>query len=80
MAMGRAIITTDAPGCRETVGPGVNGLLIQPRDSDGLYRAMLKFIAEPRLAARMGKESRAIAETKYDVDKVNSDLIRIAEL
>jgi glycosyltransferase involved in cell wall biosynthesis len=80
MAMGRAIITSDAPGCRETVAHGVNGFLVQPRDSEALYRAMLKFVAEPRLTARMGKESRAIAETKYDVVNVNGDLMRIAEL
>lgn len=80
MAMGRAIITTDAPGCRETVRPEVNGLLVPPRDSEALYRTMLRFVAEPGLAARMGKESRKIAEAKYDVDRVNADLLRVAEL
>jgi glycosyltransferase involved in cell wall biosynthesis len=80
MAMGRAIITTDAPGCRETVQEGVNGLMIPPRDADALYRAMMRFIAEPALAKRMGEQSRKIAESKYDVDLVNADLLEIAEL
>lgn len=80
MAMGRAIITTDAPGCRETVDHEVNGLLVAPRDSDALYRAMARFVADPGLAVRMGKESRRIAEAKYDVNLVNAELLRIADL
>ena len=80
MAMGRAIITTDAPGCRETVADGVNGLLVQPRDPDALYEAMVRFVREPALAARMGKQSRKIAESKFDVDRVNAYLLRIAGL
>jgi glycosyltransferase involved in cell wall biosynthesis len=80
MAMGRAIITTDAPGCRETVTHEVNGLLVPPRDAEALYQAMLRFVREPDLAARMGPESRRIAEEKYDVRKVNADLLRHAGL
>lgn len=80
MAMGRAIITTDAPGCRETVTREVNGLLVPPRDAEALYRAMLRFVAEPELAARMGKVSRTIAEAKFDVHRVNADLLRVADL
>ena len=80
MAMGRAIITTDAPGCRETVEQGRNGLLIPPRDGDALYDAMIRFASEPGLAARMGPESRTIAEKKYDVRKVNEEMLRHAGL
>jgi glycosyltransferase involved in cell wall biosynthesis len=76
MATGRAVITTDAPGCRETVIDGVNGLLVPPRDSDALYAAMLRFVAEPALAARMGEQSRRIAETRYDARKVSADMLR----
>ena len=60
--MGRPIITTDAPGCRETVIPGVNGFLVPVRDVDALVSAMERFINEPELIERMGKESRRIAE------------------
>ncbi|WP_395622971.1 glycosyltransferase family 4 protein [Sphingomonas daechungensis] len=80
MAMGRAIITTDAPGCRETVEDGKNGILVAPRQADPLYLAMSRFVAEPGLAAQMGSQSRIIAEQKYDVRKVNADMIRIAGL
>ena len=80
MAMGRAIVTTDAPGCRETVIEGRNGFLVPPRDADALYEAMLRFVEQPELAAAMGAESRRIAQEKYDVHKVNADLMRHAGL
>lgn len=76
MAMGRAIITTDAPGCRETVIEGQNGFLIPVRDVDALVSSMLKFIGDPDLATRMGRRSREIAEDKYDVHKVNAVMLR----
>ena len=80
MAVGRAIITTDAPGCRETVEQGVNGFLVPPRDADSLYDAMMRFVRDPSLAAKMGPQSRRIAEQRYDVRAVNADLLRIAGL
>jgi glycosyltransferase involved in cell wall biosynthesis len=80
MAMGRAVITTDAPGCRETVTDGENGFLVSPRDSDALYGAMMRFVDEPALARRMGKASRKLAEAKYDVREVNANLLRYAGL
>lgn len=75
MAMGRAIITTDAPGCRETVVDGDNGYLVPVRSVDGLAQAMLRFIENPDLATRMGMRSRQIAEDKYDVRKVNAVML-----
>jgi glycosyltransferase involved in cell wall biosynthesis len=75
MATGRAIVTTDAPGCRETVVEGENGFLVPPRDSDALYRAMLRFIEAPELCATMGEASRRLVETKYDVRSVNQAII-----
>jgi len=80
MAMGRAIITTDAPGCRETVREGENGLLVPPRDADSLFDAMMRFVDEPDLARTMGAASRRLAEAKYDVRQVNADLLRYARL
>lgn len=71
MSSGRPVITTDAPGCRETVQDGVNGFLVPIKDVGALAEAMEKFIKQPDLAGRMGKESRRIAEEKYDVNKVN---------
>jgi len=80
MAMGRAIITTDAPGCRETVREGENGFLVPPRDADSLFDAMMRFVDEPDLARTMGAASRRLAEAKYDVRQVNADLLRYARL
>jgi glycosyltransferase involved in cell wall biosynthesis len=80
MAMGRAIVTTDMPGCRDTVVEGVNGFLIPPRDADALCRAMMRFVEEPSRAEAMGKQSRRLAEEKYDVRTVNADLLRYAGL
>ncbi|RZI85371.1 MAG: glycosyltransferase family 1 protein [Rubrivivax sp.] len=76
MAMGRPIITTDAPGCRETVIDGENGYLVPVKSVDALADAMLRFIDDPGLAPRMGKRSREIAEDKYDVHKINAVMLR----
>lgn len=80
MSMGRAIITTDAPGCRETVNEGENGFLVPVKDSQKLAEAMLKFIKNPVLYKNMGNASRKIAESKYDVHKVNTHMISEMEL
>ena len=76
MAMGRPIITTDAPGCRETVVDGDNGFLVPVKSVDALVKAMQKFIDDPDLIAKMAKHSREIAIEKYDVDKVNAVMLR----
>lgn len=76
MAMGRPVITTDAPGCRETVVDGVNGFLVPVRDVDALASAMERFINEPELIERMGKESRRIAEERFDVHKINAQFLQ----
>lgn len=80
MAMGRAIVTTDVPGCRETVIDGVNGFLVPPRDPGALHDAMLRFVREPSLAASMGAQSLRIAREKYDVRSVNAAMLEIAGL
>jgi glycosyltransferase involved in cell wall biosynthesis len=76
MAMGRPIITTDAPGCRETVIDGENGFLVPVKSVDALVEAMQRFIDNPELAIEMGRRSREIAEEKYDVHKVNAVMLR----
>lgn len=75
MAMGRPIITTDAPGCRETVIDGENGYLVPVRAVDELIVAMQRFIEDPDLVRRMGRSSREVAERKYDVNKVNRAML-----
>jgi len=75
MSMGRPIITSDAPGCRETVIEGKNGYLVRVKDVDGLVQALERFILNPKLISMMGKESRKIAVKKYDVRKVNATIL-----
>ena len=75
MAMGRPIITTDAPGCRETVIDGDNGFLIPVKSVDALVEAMERFILDSGLAVSMGKRSREIAVERYDVHKVNAFML-----
>lgn len=80
MSMGRAIITTDAPGCRETVVEGGNGYLVPVKNSHKLADAMLEFIKNPNLYEVMGNASRTLAEDKYDVQKVNCHMISEMDL
>lgn len=75
MALGRPVITTDVAGCRETVVQGQNGYLVPPRDPSALADSMIKFISNPLLIPKMGKESRIFAETKFDVTKQNLKLL-----
>lgn len=76
MAMGRAIITTDAPGCRETVIDGDNGYLVAIKSVQGLVNAMTNFLEQPELAVQMGQRSREIALNKYDVHQVNKHMMK----
>jgi glycosyltransferase involved in cell wall biosynthesis len=81
LATGRPIITTDVAGCRETVIHEKNGLLITPRDPKSLAFAMIKLLKEREdIIERMGKESYILAKDKYDVEKVNKNLIDILNL
>lgn len=80
MAMGRAIITTNAPGCRETVINNENGILVPVKSINKLTDAMIQLIENPDLVREMGKKSRRISETKYDVNIVNKNLMEIMNL
>lgn len=71
MAMGRPVITTDAPGCRQTVENGRNGFLVPVRDPAALAEAMSRFLEHPDLVESMGRESRRMAEELYDVHQIN---------
>jgi len=75
MAMARPVITTDVPGCRETIQNGENGVLVAPRDADALVQAMETFIADPPIIARMGEASRQIAERRFDMKQATARLM-----
>ncbi|MEZ8270389.1 glycosyltransferase family 4 protein [Vibrio splendidus] len=76
MAMGRPIITTDAPGCRETVIDGYNGFLVPVKDSLAIYKKMVQLIEDKALVEVMGGKSRLMVEQKFDVNKVNDIMLK----
>jgi glycosyltransferase involved in cell wall biosynthesis len=75
MSTGRALITTDAPGCRDTVLPGQNGFLVPAGDVGALAQAIERFVVRPDLAVTFGVRSRALAEERFDVRKVNAVML-----
>ena len=77
MAIGRAVITTDVPGCRETVMNGKNGFLVPPFNEANLAEKMLYFIEQPDEIQRMGDESHRMANENYDVQKTIPTLAAI---
>ncbi len=80
MSMGRAVITTDVPGCRETVVDGENGLLVPAGDAGKLAEMMEYMIRHPKIQARMGRKSREYITASYDVNKVNEEIAAIMHL
>ncbi len=80
MACGRAILTSDAPGCRETVVNGKNGYLIPVQDIEGLFRKICEMIESPSLVKKMAEESRKMAEEKFDVRLVNQKILQTMKL
>lgn len=80
MAIGRAVITTDVPGCRDTVIDGVNGFLVEKWNPQALAEKMIYFIEHPEEIKRMGHESYKIAQERFDADKVNKRLINMLGL
>lgn len=80
MSMGRPILTTDVPGCRETVVNGVNGWLVKKANVEDLAEKMIWFIENMEQCIPMGKKSRLFVEDKFDVHKVNSEILKILGL
>lgn len=70
-SMGRAVITTDAPGCRGTVIDGKTGFLVPVKNAEALAEKMLEFVKNPTLVESMGQASAEYCREKYDVEKVN---------
>lgn len=78
-ACGRAIVTTDVPGCRDAVESGVTGILVPARDAESLAIAMRRLIEDPELRARMGHAARRFAEQRFDIKMVIAAHLKIYE-
>lgn len=69
-ASGRAVITTDMPGCRDAIEPDETGLLIPARDTIALASAIQRLIENASLRRRMGREGRRLAEKEFSIEKI----------
>jgi len=78
-ASGRPIVTADAPGCREIVRNGENGLLVPTRDSEALAEAIGLLLRDPALRARMGIQGRKIAVTEFSEQQVIGDTLAVCQ-
>ncbi len=80
LAVGRPVITCDAPGCRETVIDGESGFLVPVGDSDALAAAMCRYLEQPELVTVHAERGHALAVERYDVHAVNAQMLEIMEL
>lgn len=69
-ACGRAVVTTDVPGCRDAIEPGVTGLLVPVRDASALADAIARLAEDAALRQSMGTAGRALAEREFDINQV----------
>tara|TARA_B110000211_G_scaffold234230_1_gene302986 strand:+ start:1458 stop:2573 length:1116 start_codon:yes stop_codon:yes gene_type:complete len=77
MSMGRPVLTTNAVGCKETVEEGVNGFMVPVGSIIKLAEKMIWYIENKDKIQSMGEESRRIVENKFDVHKVNKEMLQI---
>lgn len=71
-ACGRAIVTTDVPGCRDAIEPGRTGLLVPAKDAPALAQAIRQLVDDKALRQRMGTAGRQLAESCYSVESIVS--------
>ena len=69
-ACGRAVVTTDVPGCRDAITPGETGVLVPPRDAAALADAIARLAEDAELRQRMGRAGRALAEQEFSIADV----------
>lgn len=76
-ACGRAVVTTDHPGCRDAIDPGVSGVLVPVRNATALADALKELINDPARCQAMGNAGRALAERAFDIRQVVAAHLRI---
>ncbi|MBQ9728702.1 MAG: glycosyltransferase family 4 protein [Clostridia bacterium] len=78
-AVGRAVITCDSVGCKETVIDGYNGFLVKVKDVGSMAEKCIKILEDPQKAVKMGKNARTFAEEYFDSEKINRQLLAVLE-
>lgn len=76
-ACGRAVITTDVPGCRDAIAPGKSGLLVPASDPQALAAAMIELIRDPGKRARMGLVGRERVVERYSSEVINGRFLEL---
>jgi len=74
-SVGRAIVTTDVPGCRSIVTNKINGLIVNAKDAISLADAMESLICSPASRIEMGRAGRTMVENKFNVNIINQQTI-----
>lgn len=76
-ASGRAIVTTDIPGCRDIARDGLNALLVPPRDADALRVALEKLVDDPDLRRRLGEAGRVLVEAEFSEERILKETLAV---
>lgn len=76
-AIGRPLVATNVPGCREIVSNGYNGILVNLKDIDSLYNAIISLISNSEIRKKMGNNSRKLVEKEFSSDIINSQTIKL---
>lgn len=79
-AIGRPVITTNAPGCKETVIPGYNGFLIPIKNSEAIAEKIELLLQNPRLKITMAENSYKLCKERFDVNKINQIILEKMKL
>jgi len=76
-AMGKPIVTTNVPGCKDIVDHEINGLLVEPKDAVALARAVESLLLSPDLRRRFGEAARKKALKEFDEVKINAEILNV---
>lgn len=78
-ACGRAVVTTNVPGCRDAIIPNKTGLLVPVRDAGALADALQSLLEAPDVRREMGAEGRRLAESEFLIEKIVEQHLSIYE-
>jgi glycosyltransferase involved in cell wall biosynthesis len=78
-SIGRALIATDVPGCREIVRNGENGILVKPKDIESLRQALATLILDAELLKKYGFRSTEIVQSEFSAEIIQKQLVKVYE-